>query len=121
MENQPVNRPWGIDLKAYCLLMHLAQFAGIIIPGAGIILPIVMWVTNKEQFTEVDAHGKNIVNWILSLLIYLVVSIFLMFVIIGFFLLFALIIVNIIFIIIGAVKANQNEVWEYPLSIKFFK
>lgn len=121
MDNQQLNRPWGVDLKPFCLLMHLAQFAGFIIPGAGIILPIVMWVTNKEQFPEVDAHGKNIVNWILSLIIYLVISFILMFAIIGFFLIFALIITNIIFIIIGAVKANQNEVWEYPLSIKFFK
>jgi uncharacterized Tic20 family protein len=33
----------------------------------------------------------------------------------------ALIVMGIVFPIIGAVKANNGELWEYPLTIKFFK
>lgn len=114
-------QPWGLDIPTFCLLMHLSQFAGFVVPFAGIVLPIVMWATNKDEFPEIDSHGKNIVNWVLSLLIYTVIAAILMFVVIGFFLFFGLMLMNIIFAIIGAVKASQNVAWQYPLSIKFFK
>jgi uncharacterized Tic20 family protein len=33
----------------------------------------------------------------------------------------ALVIIGIVFPIIGGIKANNGEVWKYPLSIPFFK
>ena len=45
-----------------------------------------------------------------------------MFVLIGFLAgMLALVIMGIIFPIMGAVKANNGELWEYPLTIKFIK
>ena len=113
------NRPWGMDQKQFCMLMHLAQFAGYVVPLAGLILPIVMWATNKDLNHEVDIHGKAILNWIISLFIYSIVAFILAFAFIGFFLLFALMAISIIFPIIGAVKAGNGEYYEYPLAIKF--
>jgi hypothetical protein len=43
------------------------------------------------------------------------------FVIIGIPLSMALVAVGIVFPIVGAVKANNGEVWPYPCSIGFFK
>ncbi|VUD67466.1 hypothetical protein TDB9533_03807 [Thalassocella blandensis] len=114
-------KPWGQDIKSFCVLMHLSQFAGMLLPGAGIVLPIVMWVTNKEKSLVLDNHGRVIVNWILSTLIYTLICLPLCALIIGFFGLFLLVILNFIFIILGAVKANDDELWVYPLSIRFFK
>ena len=118
MENQ---KPWGLELKSFLLLMHLSQFCGLVMPGAGIVMPIVMWATNKDEFSKVDDHGKVILNWVFSLLIYSVICIPLMFIFIGFFLFFILMFINLIFVIIGAVKANDDLLWRYPLSIPFFK
>jgi uncharacterized protein len=39
---------------------------------------------------------------------------------IGLPMLLTLIVVAIVFPIIGAIKANDGEVWKYPLSIPFF-
>lgn len=114
-------RPWGMDVNQYCMFMHLAQFTGIMIPYAGLVLPIVMWVTNKEHDERIDDHGKNILNWIISSTIYMIASIILMFVIIGFFTLFAVLICYLIFAIMGAVKANEGSSYKYPLSIQFIK
>lgn len=119
MENN--NQPWGIELNSFLMLMHLSQLAGLIIPLGGLILPIVMWATNKERFPEVDRHGKVILNWVISALIYGVICFFLTFIIIGVFGYALLGILSLVFLIIGAIKANQGEFWEYPLSIKFFK
>ncbi|MEL6557983.1 MAG: DUF4870 domain-containing protein [Bacteroidota bacterium] len=114
------HRPWGMDTKQFCMLIHLAQFAGYIVPFAGLILPIVMWTSNKDLNPEVDRHGKSIMNWIISLFIYSVVATVLTFVLIGIPLLLVLVVLSIIFPIMGAVKAGNGEHYEYPLTIKFF-
>lgn len=114
-------KPWGIELNQFCMLMHLSQMAGYVVPVAGMVLPIVMWATNKEESEVVDRHGKNILNWMISSLIYMVISTFLIFVLIGVPLLFAIGICSIIFSIIGGLKANEGVFYKYPLSIKFFK
>ena len=62
-----------------------------------------------------------IVNFMISMLIYIVVSIPLMFILIGFLTFFAAIVMHIVFPIIGGIKANNGELWEYPLTIKFLK
>ena len=46
--------------------MYLSVFANVIIPFAGIVLPVVMWATNKDQSSLIDKHGKNILNFIIS-------------------------------------------------------
>lgn len=113
-------KPWGMEEKTFLMLMHLSQLAGVVVPGAGFALPIVMWATNKDQSQEVDRHGKVILNWMLSALIYSFICFVLIFIVIGIFAFFALMITNLIFAIMGAVKANEGILWRYPLCITFF-
>jgi uncharacterized Tic20 family protein len=80
----------------------------------------VIWQLKKADLPGLDVHGKNAVNWIISLIIYFVVSLVLCMVGIGFVLLFALGIVGLIFPIIAAIKANDGEAWKYPMAIAFF-
>ena len=68
-----------------------------------------------------DAHGKMVVNWMISSTIYAVVSIVLCLILVGFLMLIALAIVGILFPIIGGIKANNGELWQYPLAIRFLK
>lgn len=121
IQKDPDFRPWDMELSTYCMLMHLSQFAGIIIPFGGIALPIVMWATNKDKSPTVDQHGKNILNWMISFYIYASISAILILLLVGIFTLIALCFMTIIFAIIGAVKANNKEFYSYPLSISFFK
>ncbi len=111
---------WGMRSNTFNLLMHLSQLLNFI-PSAGIIVPIVMWALNKDNSPAVDAHGKVIINWILSLLVYGVICFILTFVLIGALGFMVLAALGIIFPIIGAVKANNGELWPYPLSINFIK
>lgn len=109
------------DQRQMGMFLHLSQLAGLIVPMAGIIVPIILWQTQKEKIPALDPHGKMVANWMISALIYAVVSIPLMFVIVGFFTLLAVAVLHIVFPIIGAVKANNGELWDYPLTIKFIK
>ena len=114
-------KPWGMELKQFCMFMHLSQLAGFIIPMSNIVLPILMWYTNKDKSDVIDQHGKNILNWMISTVIYYLISGILMFILIGFLTIFVVAVCSIIFTIMGAVKANKGEVYKYPLSITILK
>ena len=103
------------------MILHLSQFAGYVIPLAGLIAPIVIWQVKKTELPGIDAHGKVVLNWILSALIYGAVSFVLLFVLIGFLMFAVLGVMLVIFPIVGGIKANNGELWKYPLSIPFFK
>ena len=109
----------GVEEKTWCLLMHLSQlliFAG----GIGGAAPIVMWAISKDDSRAANRHGMVILNWYISALIYGVVSGLLCFVVIGIPMVLALAGLTVAFPIIGAMKANEGTLWNYPLSIKFF-
>jgi len=116
-----VKKFWGMAENSYCMLMHLSLFAGVAVPGAGLVLPIVMWAVNKDESPVIDQHGKNIFNFMISLFIYLFVSAVLTLIIIGIIPLIAITIAAIVCPIMAAVKANDGTYWPYPLCIRFFK
>ena len=70
-------KPWGMELNTYCMFMHLSQLASSIIPMAGIILPIVMWQQFKHQNEQINQQGKNIMNFMLSIVVSYVVVVLL--------------------------------------------
>ena len=111
----------GMPPNTYCMLLHLSLFLGYVIPLGGLVAPIVMWAIGKDKSHQVDQHGKIVLNWIISFLIYLVIAGILCLVLIGFLFLVVLVILDIVFPIIGAVKASNGTAWKYPLSIPFFK
>ncbi len=109
---------FGMAENTYLMLMHLTQFAGAIIPLAGFIVPILMWTTNKDANVNVDLHGKNILNAMISYAIYAAV---LAITIIGIPVAVVLGIVYAVFVILASVKANNGEYWKYPFTIQFIK
>jgi len=109
----PETRQWG-------MFLHLSLLAGCVVPYAGLILPIVIWQIKKADLPGLDAHGRNAANWIVSCVIYGAVSGFLVLLLIGIPMLVVLYVLNIVFPIIAAIKANNGEEWRYPLAIRFF-
>jgi uncharacterized protein len=121
MDYRPQTSLQGKESKQMGMFLHLSQLLNLLIPVAGIIAPIVLWQMKKDEIAGLDAHGKMIVNWMISCLIYGAISTVLVFVLIGFVGLFAIAVMGLVFPIIGGVKANNGELWEYPLTIKFLK
>jgi len=109
------------EQKQMGMFLHLSQLLNVVLPPAGIVVPIILWQIKKDEMPALDAHGKMVVNWLISSLIYFVVSLVLAIVLIGILGLVALGIMSIVFPIIGGIKANNGELWEYPLTIKFLK
>lgn len=119
-ENRNNSQLWGMSENSFLMLLHLSQFGGFILPFFGFILPIIMWATQKDGNANVDRHGKNILNFILSWIIYGAVAGVLTLVLIGLPILIVLGVLEIVFVIMAALKANNGEYWSYPMTIKFF-
>lgn len=116
----PVMSP-DAALKQWAMLLHLSMLAGFIVPFGGLVVPIIIWQMKKQEIPGIDEHGCNAVNFIISMFIFMVICVPLCFVIIGFPIMIVLGILGIIFPIIAAVKANNGEVWKYPMAITFLK
>lgn len=119
-ETDPIQSPdpaGGKQLNQWAMLLHLSVLAGFIVPFAGLVVPIVIYMLKKDELPGLRPHFYVVINWIISVVIYAIVCAILVFIVIGIFLFWALALLALIFPIIGAIKANDGEVWNYPLSI----
>lgn len=119
-EPPPPAAPVAATDTTWPVLLHLSQFAGYAIPFLGFVAPIAIWLINKDESPEIDAHGRAVMNWMISSILYWILVVFLIFFFIGIPLAVLLGGLGVIFPIVGAVKASNGVVWNYPLSIKFF-
>jgi len=103
------------------MVSHFASFAGFLIPFGGVLGPLVVWQLKKDESEYVDYHGKEAVNFQLTMLIALFISFILVFVLIGIPLLIGLAIFDLIIVIIAGVKANDGVHFRYPMCIRFIK
>ena len=110
------------DARMWAMFCHLAGLALFILPAIGnVVGPLIVWQIKKDEHPFVDANGKEAVNFQISMLIYGLAAGLLCFACVGFFLLPAVVIVDLIFLLIAAVKANNGQSYRYPLTIRFIK
>ena len=105
--------------RTWDVLCHISALAGFVVPFGNVLGPLVIWLIKKNELPSVDAHGKESLNFQISVLIYMAVAAVLMLVVIGFFLMIAIAIAAIVLVVIAAVKASSGELYHYPLTIRF--
>ena len=106
-------------LDATC---HFLSFAGLIgIPFGNILGPLVLWAIKKDEMPSVNEHGKESINFQISMTIYTIIAGLSILIAIGIVLLPAIIVLNIVLVIIAGVKAANGEFYRYPLTIRFIK
>jgi hypothetical protein len=105
-------------LDATC---HFLSFAGFMFPFVNIIGPILLWAIKKDEMPSVNEHGKESVNFQISMTIYSIIAGLSILVAIGIVLLPAIIVLNLVLVIIAGVKAANGEFYRYPLTIRFIK
>ena len=121
---QEANEELNKDARMWAMFCHLGGLAGLIpiVPAFGsIIAPLIIWQIKKNEFPFVDEHGKEAVNFQISMLLYAIICIPFCFICIGFILLAAIGIVDIVCLIIAAIKANNGGHYRYPICIRFIK
>ena len=103
------------------VIMHLSHLATFVFAFGSILIPLIFWFTQKEKIKDLDTHGKMILNFQFSVLIYSLVCIPLIFVGVGILGLLIILVLSIVYPIKNAIRASNQQVPVYPYSISFLK
>lgn len=104
------------------VITHLSQLLTYVTGFGGLLVPLIIWLTNKDRIAGMDEHGKAIVNFQLSILLFTVLSI-------PAILLLGLGILSLIFIgiiafvlpVVNAVRASNGEAPSYFMTLRFIQ
>ncbi|WNH09529.1 DUF4870 domain-containing protein [Thalassobellus suaedae] len=59
--------------KKIATFIHLSTFSRFIIPFGNFIGPIILWTANKEKSEFIDNHGKQAINFQISIFLYAII------------------------------------------------
>lgn len=104
------------------VLTHLSQLLDFVSGIGGFIVPLVLWLTKKDEIRDMDEHGKAILNFRISMFIYILICIPLVLLLgLGIIGIMLIGVFYLIFPIINAIKASNNEKPNYPFTIQIIK
>ncbi len=87
----------------------------------GFIGPLIIWLLKKDQSQYLNDQGKESLNWIITVILVMIISIPLMFILIGFITYFGILIAHLVLTIIAAIKANKGIAYRYPFALRLLK
>lgn len=110
----------------FCHLSGLAGLSPLLPVIGGVVAPLIIWQLKLDEYPFVAEQGRRAVNFQLSMLLCVSIGIIVCFAsIIGAFLVPAVFciygLVDVIFVLIAAARANRGRHYRYPFSIRFFK
>jgi uncharacterized Tic20 family protein len=110
------------DVRTWNVLCHATALAGFFVPWAGHILgPLIVWLVKRGDSPEIDEHGKESLNFQISMLIYNVIAGLLCLVLVGFIILAILHILNLVLVIVASIQASEGKFYRYPITIRLIK
>ena len=114
--------------QTWAMLCHLGELTGYCFNGLGsVVVPLVLWILKKDKMPEVNQHGKEALNFNISILIYVLVLFAFNFLTLGIGtilagpLLLVLVVFHIVCVLCAAIKANSGEDYQYPLCLRLVK
>jgi uncharacterized Tic20 family protein len=108
--------------KQLLVLTHLSQLLDYVTGIGGLLVPLILWLVNKNNVINMDEHGKAILNFRISMLLYLLICIpLILFFGLGLLGFFVIGIFYFIFPIMNAIKASNDQEPSYPFSISFIR
>ncbi len=103
------------DTRLWLAFMHLSSFMPVV------VFALIIWISKREENPLFDSHGKAVLNFQISMCIYLFSASILVFVLIGIPILIGLGIFCGFISIFNAIKVAMDNDYNYPLAIQFIK
>ena len=118
----PVDVQAIANVRTWSAFCHASALLGVFFHFPGHLLgPLILWLVKRDSSPELDAHGKEAVNFQISMLIYNVIAAVFCLILVGFVFLAILWVLNAVFAIIAAIKASDGEFYRYPMTIRFIQ
>jgi uncharacterized Tic20 family protein len=102
------------------MLAHLLSFVAAYL-FLGFVAPLIVLLVFGPRSAFVRANAVESLNFNLTWLLYGIIGVILALLLIGFLILIALGIAYLVLVIIASVRANNGEVYRYPLTIRFVR
>jgi uncharacterized Tic20 family protein len=72
-QNRLVDHDSSDSERTWAMLMHLSLLGNFVAPVIIFVVPLIMWLTRRDQSPFIDDHGKETVNFHITLAIYALV------------------------------------------------
>ena len=110
------------NVRTWNILCHASALLGVFFHFPGHLLgPLIVWLAKRDDSPEIDAHGKESLNFQISMLIYNVIAAVFCLVLIGFAFLAVLWVLNAVFVIVASIQASDGKFYRYPITIRFIQ
>lgn len=104
------------------VITHLSQLLTYVTGFGGLIVPLILWLTSKDKVLGMDEHGKQIINFQLSLILLTILSIPAILLLgLGILALIVIGVMAFVMPIVNAVRASNNEAPSQIMTIQFIK
>ena len=110
------------NVRNWNILCHASALLGVFFHFPGhLVGPLIVWLAQRDDSPEIDAHGKESLNFQISMLIYNVIAAVFCLVLIGFAFLAVLWVLNAVFVIVASIQASDGKFYRYPITIRFIQ
>lgn len=108
--------------RMWAMWCHLGALAGSIVqPFGNIIVPGIIWLAKRRDDPYVDLHGRESLNFQITVTIYAAIALALTYVLVGYLLIPALVLAAVVLVIIAGLQANEGAVFRYPFTLRLLK
>ncbi|HZF25818.1 MAG TPA: DUF4870 domain-containing protein [Steroidobacteraceae bacterium] len=111
-----LGRVFGELLTNASLLIACALIAAPI--ALGVLAPLIMWLIRKDEMTFAADQAKEALNFQITVFVAGLIAGVMCLVLIGFVLLGILVVVDLILMIVAAVKASEGVSYRYPFNLR---
>ena len=125
------------QVRTWTMLCHLAALSTLIFSLGLVLGPLLVWQIKKNEMPEIEAHGKEAVNFqltivIINIILWIIIGGFtsfywmvrspIMFGYLGFGIVIGCVnIAALVLAVIAGLRANNGGFYRYPFSIRFIK
>jgi len=105
--------------RNWALGAHLGIFAFSLIGPLCFVVPLVIYLTQRERSEFVASEAREALNFQLTLLLFLVAGAVLTVIVVGFGVLAVAALMGIILPILAAIQASEGTPYRYPWTVRF--
>jgi uncharacterized protein len=110
----PLTEPTN-DERLLAILAHVLTLVGSFIP------PLVIYLLKNKESSYVADHARESLNFQITMIIAMIVSSLLIILLIGLLFIWVLGILDVIWVVVAAVRASENKLYRYPFNLRLIK
>jgi uncharacterized Tic20 family protein len=120
----PAVSPITPDERTWGTMAHVSSLIAMFLGGLSALGPLIVWLMKKNESAFVAHHGREALNFQLTMLVLYGVLAVATFATcgLGWIVFWPILgiasLANVVLSIIGAVRANDSQLWKYPLSLR---